>query len=143
MFAHSTEISVSARYAELPGLMDAITRQASELDWAPMDIPRLALVIEELFINTIKHGYGGDSESTVCVDLLRTPDGLTLHYRDRAPAFDPRIASMEPISDESIGGLGLTLIHGLTLAIRYHRADGSNRIELDFVASSGGSAQGQ
>ena len=88
MTAHSTDIFVSARYAELPGLLASVAEQAAGLGVAADDSLRLQLVVEELFINTISHGHRGDSEGRVSLTLGRKNGGLTLRYEDDAPPFD-------------------------------------------------------
>jgi len=100
---------------------------------------RLRLVIEELFTNTIDHGYGGESDATVRIALECTDDALTLHYEDDAPEFDPRTqwsaapASLaQALRDRPVGGIGVHLIGELVADARYEREEGRNRLTLRF-----------
>lgn len=130
MSIHSTEISVSACYGELPTLMGEFARQASTLKLAIADIQRLQLVLEELFINTITHGHGGNSDAPIRVGLSRDQQGIHLHFIDNAPQFD--LTSYTQDKTPEIGGLGIPLILGMTRSIRYQRSEGFNVTELDF-----------
>ncbi|MFZ2267039.1 MAG: ATP-binding protein [Azonexus sp.] len=130
MNSHSTEISVCARYGEIPGLMAEFARRAAALGVAEADIQRLQLVLEELFTNSIRHGYGAESDALIRVDLKREDNGPRLYFCDRAPLFD--ITAYTPATAPEIGGLGIPLIRGMSKAIRYTRRDSCNITELDF-----------
>jgi anti-sigma regulatory factor (Ser/Thr protein kinase) len=57
--------------------------------------------------------------------------GLTLIYRDQAPAFDLTQVSSSQKEDQ-LGGLGINLILGMAHAVRYRRTADGNLIELDL-----------
>lgn len=93
-------------------------------------ILRLVLVIEELFTNTIKHGYCEESNRPVHI-ALGCRDGLAwLDYRDQAPPFDPinNIALYNP--PNQIGGIGLRLIQSLGMNASYLNSEGWNIVKL-------------
>jgi anti-sigma regulatory factor (Ser/Thr protein kinase) len=99
-------------------------------------ISRLEIAVEELFSNTIKYGYGGESERPVRVRLRCTPH-IELVYEDAAPPFDPT-AWLEqaqraggPPRDE-LGGKGIALALQLASSARYERLPAGNRITLRF-----------
>jgi serine/threonine-protein kinase RsbW len=132
MTAHFTDISVSARYAELPGLMASIADLATGLGVTDEDSLRLQLVIEELFTNTITHGHHGDSENRVGLALGRNNGILTLRYEDDAPPFDNSEFGQNFRLTVEVGGQGLGLIHGMGKAIRYQRLGQRNITEIEF-----------
>lgn len=132
MSAHFTEISVGARFAELPGLLEAIAGQAAGFGISADDLLRLQLVAEELFTNTITHGHQGDSEHMVGLSLRREDAVLTLRYEDEAPPFDLTKIPSKTASTVAIGGLGIGLIRGMCKAIRYQRLDQRNITEIEF-----------
>lgn len=132
MSAYFTEHSVSARFSELPGLLDTIADQAAELGIAADDVLRLQLVAEELFTNTITHGHQGDSDHAVRLVLLHVEDVLTLRYEDDAPAFDITKMPQKTASTAAIGGLGIGLILGMAKAVRYQRSAQHNITEIEL-----------
>jgi anti-sigma regulatory factor (Ser/Thr protein kinase) len=101
------------------------------------DAKRLALIVEELFSNTVRHGHGGDSDAPVRVALSVAVEHVTLHYEDAAPPFDPlqhvhttpRELDAE-IDQRGIGGLGMHLVAQLAERIDYSYAEGCNRLQL-------------
>jgi serine/threonine-protein kinase RsbW len=131
MLVHSTELSTSARYDELPALMAFVAQQAEKMGSSATAILRYQLVLEELFSNTIDHGYSGESDQPIHVALHSRRGGLTLIYRDQAPAFDLTQVSSSQKEDQ-LGGLGINLILGMAHAVRYRRTADGNLIELDL-----------
>ena len=93
------------------------------------------LVIEELFLNTVKHGHRGGSEAPVWITLSASGGEVSLIYEDRAPPFNPFAAAtremLEALAEtRREGGLGVILAHGLTATADYSYIFGRNRIRL-------------
>ena len=129
---HSTELSVPARYAELPRLMGYAVEKASALGMSAPEIARVQLILEELFSNTLTHGYQRECNQPVEISLCASDDGCTLIYRDQAAPFDlNKMAAREP-DDDQIGGLGINLILGMARSIRYQRLADWNSTEIDL-----------
>lgn len=109
----------------------ALARAAGEIGLSEAVAARLALIIEELYVNTITHGQCADGSSAVDILLRRDADGVHLRYSDAAAAFD-LAASPSPTADDepAIGGLGITLIHGLCRHVSARHVNGRNIYEL-------------
>lgn len=96
---------------------------------------RLRLVIEELLANLIMHGRFAGTPPPARINVALTPDALLLTIDDAAAPFDPRLAP-EPagpprIEDDTVGGLGLSLVRKMAVIRAYHRLpDGWNRTEM-------------
>jgi anti-sigma regulatory factor (Ser/Thr protein kinase) len=98
-------------------------------------IRRVELVIEELFTNSVTHGYGGDSDAPVWLDCRIEPSALAVDYCDAAPPFDPlqhRPDLEFGACDRPAGGLGVLLARRLADRIDYRRLDGKNVLTLVF-----------
>lgn len=96
---------------------------------------RLQIVVEELFSNTIKYGYGGECERPVHLRLRCSPR-IELVYQDEAPPFDPtawRDPAPQAAPEERVGLQGIPLILGLAESVRYERLRGGNRLTLRFA----------
>jgi serine/threonine-protein kinase RsbW len=99
---------------------------------------RVVLVLEELFTNTVIHGYG-DAEGPVWVTLASQPDAIAVIYEDIAPPFDPVGHTPPPTlapEARAPGGLGLTLVRGLCVSASYARVGERNRVTLAVATSS-------
>ncbi len=96
------------------------------------------LVIEELFLNTVKHGHRGGSEAPVWITLEASEGEVSLMYEDRAPPFNPFASAtremLEALAEtRREGGLGVILAHGLTSSADYAYVFGRNRIRLTIA----------
>jgi anti-sigma regulatory factor (Ser/Thr protein kinase) len=45
--------------------------------------------VEELFLNTVKHGHRGGSDAPVWITMEAADGSVSLTYEDRAPPFNP------------------------------------------------------
>jgi len=93
---------------------------------------RLNLVLEELFVNTVRHGHRGDCEAPVWITLDAHPDAVQVMYEDTAPPFNP-YAHLPQMNPDKIGGLGVLLTHELAATRDYAYLFGRNRIRLSLL----------
>lgn len=91
---------------------------------------RLAVVVEELVSNAIRHGTAGVA---IAIDLTLTAgEGeIALALVDNGVAFDPTVERNFSGPDaETGGGVGLALVKAWANAFAYTRDNGRNVIEL-------------
>ena len=107
---------------------------------ASEDRPRLVLLIEELFTNTVVHGHRRDSEEPVQLTLDVTPRAILVIYEDTAPPFNPFVTVMAPseamsVEQRPVGGLGIWFITKMAAEFGYAYSDGRNRITFRLERS--------
>jgi serine/threonine-protein kinase RsbW len=101
------------------------------------DCLKVLLIVEELFTNTVTHGYKGESESPVWMAFEPRDEGFVLRYEDAAPPHNP-FGEFRPtetavlIAQQPVGGLGLKLIRSLATDAGYSREGERNCIRLTF-----------
>lgn len=100
-------------------------------------VMRLRLAVEELFVNTVTHGHGGDCDAPVEVTILVEDDRVVLTYVDVAPPFDPFAhvhgpESGVPLEDRTVGRLGVFLVTKFATRYGYVRAGEANRISVEL-----------
>ena len=107
---------------------------------------QLTLMLEELFVNSVKHGYPGlkqnevMSEWPVWIELMHNTEGLQVRYEDAAIEFNP-LNNIQPPDYSGpaerwrIGGLGLALVAGIARNMQYERTANRNRLSLTLPAS--------
>jgi anti-sigma regulatory factor (Ser/Thr protein kinase) len=96
------------------------------------------LVVEELFLNTVKHGHRGGADAPVWITLTSDAGRISLAYEDSAPPFNPFARAtremLEALAEtRREGGLGVILAHGLTSSADYAYVFGRNRIRLKLA----------
>jgi serine/threonine-protein kinase RsbW len=132
-----------ARLAALPETA-AFAQRFCERNGVPRDDTlRLRLVIEELFTNTVQHGYGVESDATIRISLSVSDGRVSVLYEDSAPRYDllsPGPGSTEnpddPAAEGRVGGLGIRLVNALVAVDRYAYENGSNRLWLTLRGES-------
>lgn len=126
----TTFVQFPARLDAVPSAMAYAVQALQQEGLAPGPVARAELVLEELFRNSVLHGYGGDSEQSIWVGV----HGGRLYYQDAAPAFDPLtqgpapLDPEQPLEQQRVGGIGLLLIRQLGSAVSYEYSEGRNRI---------------
>jgi serine/threonine-protein kinase RsbW len=98
---------------------------------------RVNVVLEELFVNTVRHGHHGDCNAPVWMSVAADNTALRVTYEDTAPAFNPyaRLPGGSPDTTgelRKIGGLGVLLTRELAASRDYAYVFGRNRIRLSL-----------
>jgi len=101
-------------------------------------VMRLRLAVEELFVNTVTHGYGSDSDAPVEVTVRIDGDRIVLIYEDAAPPFDPfaKVERPDPdasLESRSVGRLGVFLISQLAERCHYARTGDRNCVTVELA----------
>ena len=123
----------TARQAEFDAIRAFIEAQCAGIE--DSERQRAVLLVEELFANSLFHGYGGDSDGPVWLTVEVDPQGCRLVYEDCAPAWNP-FALEEPDldaavpEDRPIGGLGIVFLNELSTDRSYTRRGDRNVIEM-------------
>ena len=104
------------------------------------DAMRLTMIIEELFTNSVEHGYGGESDAPIRIALSAESGGIDLLYEDSAPRYDPLSGLVgspasvaRAVESRPIGGLGLYLVTQLVERCSYAYEEGCNRLRLTIL----------
>ena len=124
----------SARQSELEAIRAFVesTCAAMQRD----DQQRVILLVEELFANSVFHGYGGDCDDPVWLTLDVRDTACRVVYEDSAAPHDPFAAPPAPhlegtVDERPIGGLGVVLLTELSSAHSYARRGNHNVIEFE------------
>lgn len=121
-----------ARTAELRRIAAFVERFCSEAG-IPRDRGlRLNLVLEELFVNTIRHGHRGERDAPVWISLDVENGAVKVAYEDNAPAFNP-LAYRAANAGSKVGGLGVLLTRELAASRDYAYLFGRNRVRLELM----------
>ena len=92
----------------------------------------MQLTVEELFANTIHHGYCKECDATIWLSLNISANMATLVFCDNAKPFNVLEAKSLSASIERLGGVGLNLIRALTSKISYRYENNRNITTLFF-----------
>ena len=126
-----------ARLQMLHDALDFVAVFAGLKGLSERELLRLQLVIEELFTNTIEHGYGKECDEPIEIALAAAPGRVTVQYQDAAAPYDParalatsRERVAEPAEQRPVGHLGVHLVAAIVDDMHYARVDGCNRLQI-------------
>jgi anti-sigma regulatory factor (Ser/Thr protein kinase) len=96
---------------------------------------RVNVILEELLINTVRHGHRSECDAPVWMTLEAGDETLQVTYEDTAPPFNPYARLPSGLPDTTaemrkIGGLGVLLTKELAAKRDYAYVFGRNRIRL-------------
>ncbi|MBL0142505.1 MAG: ATP-binding protein [Betaproteobacteria bacterium] len=128
-----------SRLDALKGAREFLERFCAGAGVARQPCLKLNLVVEELFLNTVKHGHRGGSDAPVWITLASEDGAIRMTYEDSAPPFNPFAAATREMLEALAGsrregGLGILLANGLTTQTDYAYLFGRNRIRLSLAS---------
>ncbi len=130
-----TVLHIAASHGQLQLVEQAIDAMAESENWPEELVFKVKLVVEELGLNIIDHGYGNDESKEIEIRLSTDGGSLTIEFIDEASPFDPLHDTPPPdtsagIEDRPVGGLGVFLVKEMMDEATYAREENRNRITL-------------
>ena len=129
-------ITLRGEAAELDRLAAFAEAFSHDCGLAGDERARLLIILEELFTNVVKHGYGVQSPAgSVAITLGRKHGLLTIDFVDDGPPFDPLAHSGPdldaPAERRQIGGLGIAIMRAFVHRARYCWKGDRNHLRLE------------
>lgn len=130
----SRSIKLKNRLTDLEKIKDAVSGLTSELSCTKRKFKEIDLVLEELFVNAVHHGFSDDKEHEIKLSLGCEDETLIIRMEDDGRPFNIMEAEPTdtqcPIEKRGVGGLGIQLVKHFTDHCEYNRKDGKNIIVL-------------
>ena len=130
---YEADFFLNGNLRELERLAEEIGRFCASHSLGDDVLFELNLVLEELFVNTVRHGGCEGLENSARVRLRKT-SGVEVEYHDRGEPFDPTRAEPAaidaPLEARSAGGLGIHLVRQLMRDVEYRRVEEWNQITM-------------
>lgn len=127
------EVSFPATTSGMVAALETIEHSGTAWNLGADLVGRLVIIVEELFSNTIKYGYGRECDRPVRLRLSAMPVA-TLVYEDDAAPFDPTAWRQEdadvPPDQRPEGRAGIRMVLGLSASAVYRARDGGNCLVL-------------
>jgi serine/threonine-protein kinase RsbW len=128
-------VSFPAEMGQLPSALEWLRKhlEAEKIDSS--EVRCWELVLEELMVNIIKHGYR-TRPGKVDLELgFVLGSEVSLTITDQAPAFNPLLDAPRPdvsssLEERKVGGLGLYLVRKSVDELFYDRREGKNILRL-------------
>jgi len=114
--------------AGIASAFDAITQETQEKGFPEGTAHRLAVILDELCSNMIRHDDTLSEQDSFALAVDRDGDRVLLTISDPGQPFDPFQHSHTEVPE--IGGHGISLVKGLSCGVEYTRNDGRNRVRV-------------
>lgn len=129
-------LELAARSEEVSRLDHAVEGFAKEHQWGTEVTFQVRLILEELVLNIITHGFHGNagSDGRIHVRIRSHEDQVLIKVADNSWAFNP-LDLDDPdldaaIEDRSIGGLGIHFVRSMMDEVQYARVEGENHVRI-------------
>ena len=127
-------IAIAGAASEVASALDRIEAHCRAASFHEAAVLDLRLVAEEVLTNIIKYAYPPGTTAAAEVVLSLTSTEAVLEFRDQGRSFDPLAQPAPdtgvPLSERSVGGLGLPLVRALVDEARYAREGATNVLRL-------------
>ena len=106
-----------------------------ELDCDMKTSMRMAISVEEIYINIARYGYPDDAEGYARITLTLDDDGmLSVSFADGGIPFNPLEHEDPDITlsaeERGIGGLGIFMVRKWADDVLYSHTEGENRLTI-------------
>jgi anti-sigma regulatory factor (Ser/Thr protein kinase) len=94
----------------------------------------IRLVLEEIIVNLIKHGYGNNHTNLIDLKIDFNTAEWKMTVEDKGKPFNPlkfkRLSGNHSFSDMDIGGQGINIVKRISQKIEYKRLINKNRLTV-------------
>jgi serine/threonine-protein kinase RsbW len=98
------------------------------------DVNGINLLLDEIVINIISHGYDDEREHEILVNLTLENGALAIRVEDDGRPFNPLDVPTPnldlPIEERPIGGLGIYIARSIADEMEYRREGGRNVLTM-------------
>lgn len=122
-----------AKKEELDTVLSFVNKASAEY-LNPKFMPKIDLVVEEIFINIVKYAYS-DEVGDVDIEVKAIDDKVVISFEDTGVAFNPlEIEEADvtlPIEEREIGGLGIYMVRKIMDNVEYMHKENKNVLVIE------------
>jgi len=120
---------------EIRKISKLFVQRAKEIPLSQDTINDIAVSLEEILMNIMRHGYGESDDVSIHVKILFEKHHVKIKIEDTAKLFNPlnyKQVNLEQYFKEHTpgGGLGLHIVKKLMDEINYHHENGRNILAM-------------
>jgi len=127
-------IKLQNRITDLDKIKGIVVEVTGSLPCTKRVFKEIDLVLEELFVNVVNHGFSDDTPHEIKLTLGCEDDGITIQMEDDGRPFDmtqaPPSDTDIPIEERKVGGLGIQMVKHFTDQCDYRRENGKNIVRV-------------
>jgi serine/threonine-protein kinase RsbW len=130
--AEPVKLRLKNNLNELSRLTGRVSEYLQQFELAPDAQADVTLILEELFINIVRHAYIDVGDHYVAIEVNISGSEVAMMVEDTGVPFNPLDVPAPdttlPVADRQVGGLGIHIVRALTDSFTYERREGLNRV---------------
>jgi|SRR5581483_757656 len=123
-------LQISSDMANLARVADFIAEVASKGRLTQRQSDDVQMAVDEAVTNVMEHAYGGRSNGQILITCTVNAREFAVEIRDNGKPFDPsqlRVPDVKsPLSERTIGGLGVFFMRKLMTRVEFSRDEAGN-----------------
>jgi anti-sigma regulatory factor (Ser/Thr protein kinase) len=132
---HNLSVTIANSVDELPQLIRLVKTFLSSLNLASRIEYAVELVLEEIIVNIVKHGYHDQKKHEIVVEVSIQERKIVFTFLDDGRPFNPlSVSPPDPsigeIEDIDQGGLGMHFVRTMRQSMEYRRSEGKNILKV-------------
>jgi anti-sigma regulatory factor (Ser/Thr protein kinase) len=133
--APTLSVTILNRLDDLDRLFSAVDGFVAEHHLSDDDAYLIHLVLDEIVVNVIRHGFDDDRDHEIRVTLaIDAEDALSIRVEDEGRPFNPLDRPPPdltvPVEERPIGGLGIFITRQTVDEMTYRREDDRNILTM-------------
>jgi len=128
------KLSIQSNLRELKTITEIILDSCQNYTYDDLFRNDIRLVIEEIVVNIIKHGYDECPEQRIDLEIDINATEFIMTVVDGGKPFNPldfqHLKANHSLDDMDIGGQGINLVKQVSQHIEYKRLDNENRLTV-------------
>jgi anti-sigma regulatory factor (Ser/Thr protein kinase) len=133
-FPHVLSVALVSQRREIERLAQLVEQFGEANGFTSDDINSVNLLLDEIVVNIISHGYDDELEHQIRVTLTLERDMLSIRVEDDGRPFDPLEAPAPnldlPIEQRAVGGLGIYIARSIADQMQYRREGNLNILTI-------------
>jgi serine/threonine-protein kinase RsbW len=123
-------LEITSDMSNLARVSDFILDVAKQAHLTEKQTDHVQMALDEAVTNVMEHAYGGRSDGRISIKCRVDARELFLEIRDQGEPFDPRTIKKpdlkKPLSERTIGGLGVFFMRKLMDKVEFSRDAAGN-----------------
>jgi anti-sigma regulatory factor (Ser/Thr protein kinase) len=132
---HNLSVSISNNIDELPQLIGLVKLFLSPHNLASRIEYAVELVLEEIIVNIVTHGYHDQKKHEIVVEVTLLERKIVFTFLDGGRPFNPLSVAPPDLHKDEIesidkGGLGMHFVRTMRQSMEYRRSEGKNILKV-------------
>ena len=132
--------SIQSNLNELKKITKTILEPCQQFSYDNEFLADIRLVLEEIVVNVIKHGYDGCPEKCIDLEINLNTAEWKMTVEDEGKPFNPldfkHLNVNHSFDKMKIGGHGINLVRRVSQHIEYKRLSNKNRLTVTLRAAN-------